>query len=129
MGIFAWLCWVIWLQRYVVYTDTGANLDFEVSANEIIGEVATPPAASNKVSVFYNEGDDAIDVGNEMKQLNGYYIDADMLQKDMTGTLVRVAFIRNEFFSKSAMENKVLQSIFCSVSLPSSPTRMSCTGH
>ena len=90
VGIFAWLCWVIWLQRYVVYTDTGANLDFEVSANDIVGQVAAPPAASNKVSVFYNEGADAIDVGNEMKQLNGYYIDADMLQKDMTGVLVRV---------------------------------------
>jgi len=90
VGIFAWLCWVVWLQRYVVYTDTGAELDFEVSANEIVGEVAAPPAAANKVSIYYNEGADAIDVGNEMKQLNGYYIDSDMLQKDMTGVLVRI---------------------------------------
>lgn len=90
VGIFAWLCWIVWLQRYVVYTDTGASLDFEVSANEVTGEVAAPPAASNQVSVFYNEGADAIDVGNEMKQLNGYYIDSDMLQKDMTGVLVRI---------------------------------------
>ena len=90
VGIVAWLCWVIWLQRYVVYTDTGASLDFEVSANDIVGEVAAPPAASNQVSIFYNEGDDAIDVGNEMKQLNGYYISSDMLQKDMTGVLVRI---------------------------------------
>jgi len=29
-------------------------------------------------------------VGNEMKQLNGYYIDSEMLQKDMTGVLVRI---------------------------------------
>ena len=90
VGILAWLCWVIWLQRYVVYTDTGAELDFEVSANDISGEVAAPPAASNKVTIFYNEGADAIDVGNEMKQLNGYYIDSDMLQKDLTGVLVRI---------------------------------------
>ena len=90
VGIVAWLCWVIWLQRYVVYTDTGAELDFSVSANDIVGQVATPPAASNKVSIFYNEGADAIDVGNEMKQLNGYYIDYEMLQKDMTGVLVRI---------------------------------------
>ena len=90
VGTVAWLCWVVRLQRYVVYTDDGATLDFEVSANDIVGEVATPPAASNKVSIFYNEGADAIDVGNEMKQLNGYYIDSDMLQKDMTGVLVRI---------------------------------------
>ena len=90
VGIVAWLCWVIWLQRYVVYTSTGAKLDFELSANEISGEVAAPPAAGGNVSIFYNEGADAIDVGNEMKQLNGYYIDSDMLQKDMTGVLVRI---------------------------------------
>ena len=23
-----WLCWVIWLQRYVIYTDDGAELNF-----------------------------------------------------------------------------------------------------
>ena len=88
--IVGWLCWVIWLQRYVVYTDGGAELNFTVSANEIIGEVAAPPEAAKKVSIYYNEGDDAIDLSNEMKQLNGYYIDSEMLQKDMTGVLVRI---------------------------------------
>ena len=88
--IVGWLCWVIWLQRYVVYTDDGAELDFELSANEITGEIAAPPEAAKKVSIYYNEGDDAIDIGNDMKQLNGYYIDSEMLQKDMAGVLIRV---------------------------------------
>ena len=88
--VVGWLCWVIWLQRYVVYTSDGAELDFELSANEVSGEVATPPEAPKNVSIYYNEGDDAIDLGNEMKQLNGYYIDSEMLQKDMTGVLVRI---------------------------------------
>ena len=90
LGILAWLCWVIWLQRYVVYTGDGATLNFEVSANEITGELATPPEAAKNISIYYNEGDNAIDVGNEMKQLNGYYIDSDMLQKDLTGVQVRI---------------------------------------
>lgn len=88
--IVGWLCWVIWLQRYVVYTDDGAELNFELSANEVSGEVAVPPEAAKNISIYYNEGDDAIDLGNEMKQLNGYYIDSEMLQKDMTGVLVRI---------------------------------------
>ena len=88
--IVGWLCWVIWLQRYVVYTNDGAELNFNVSANEISGEIATPPEAAKKVSIYYNEGDDAIDLSNEMKQLNGYYIDSEMLQKDMAGVLVRI---------------------------------------
>ena len=28
VGVAAWLCWVVWLQRYVVYTSDGAELDF-----------------------------------------------------------------------------------------------------
>lgn len=88
--IVGWLCWVIWLQRYVVYTNDGAQLNFELSANEITGELATPPEAAKNVSIYYNEGDDAIDLGNEMKQLNGYYIDSEMLQKDLAGVLIRV---------------------------------------
>ena len=90
VGIAAWMCWVIWLQRYVVYTNDGATLNFNVSANEVTGELALPPEAAMNVSIYYNEGDDAIDVGNEMKQLNGYYIDSDMIQKDMAGVLIRI---------------------------------------
>ena len=90
VGIIAWLCWVIWLQRYVVYTNDGATLNFKLSANEVSGEVAVPPEAAKNVSIYYNEGEDAIDVGNEMKQLNGYYIDSEMLQKDMAGVLLRI---------------------------------------
>ena len=88
--VVGWLCWIIWLQRYVVYTDDGAQLNFAVSANEITGESATPPEAAKNVSIYYNEGDDAIDIGNDMKTLNGYYIDYEMLQKDLTGVLIRV---------------------------------------
>jgi len=88
--VVGWLCWVIWLQRYVVYTDGGAALNFQVSANEISGDIAKAPEAAKNVSIYYNEGDDAIDIGNEMKQLNGYYIDSEMLQKDLTGVLVRI---------------------------------------
>ena len=88
--IVGWLCWVIWLQRYVVYTDDGAELDFAVSANEITGEIATPPEAAKNISIFYNEGENAVDLGNDMKQLNGYYIDYEMLQKDLAGVQIRL---------------------------------------
>ena len=88
--LFGWLCWVIWLQRYVVYTDDGAQLNFDMSSHDIVGEVATPPEAAKNISIYYNEGDDAIDISDDMKQLNGYYIDSDMLQKDLTGVQFRI---------------------------------------
>ncbi len=95
LGVTAWLCWVVWLQRYVVYTDmedgtAGAKLDFSVSANEAIGEEATPPVAEAKVSIFYNEGADAIDTSNELKPLVGYYITSDMFKEDMAGVLLQL---------------------------------------
>lgn len=95
LAVAAWLCWVVWLQRYVVYTDmedgtAGAKLDFSVSANEAIGEEATPPVAEAKVSIFYNEGADAIDTSNELKPLVGYYITSDMFKEDMAGVLLQL---------------------------------------
>lgn len=85
--VVTWLCWVVWLERYVVYSDDGAKIDFSLSAHELEGEVAVPPVAAENISIYYNEGADAIHVGNEMVQLNGYYIDSDMLQNDLSGVL------------------------------------------
>ena len=87
VGVIAWLCWVVWLERYVVYTADGASLDFEHSAQDIIGEVATPPVAQQNISIYYNEGSDALDTGNELTQINGYYISSNMLQNDINGVL------------------------------------------
>ncbi len=88
--LISWLCWVVWLQRYVVYSDEGATLDFNLSANDVYGEVAEAPKAEANISIYYNEGANAIDVGNEMRQVHGYYIDSTMLQTDLSGVLSRV---------------------------------------
>lgn len=87
VGVIAWLCWVVWLERYVVYTADGASLDFEHSAQDIVGEVATPPVAQQNISIYYNEGSDALDTGSELTQINGYYISSNMLQNDINGVL------------------------------------------
>ena len=90
VGIAAWLCWVLWLQRYVVYTDEGASLDFSQSSNDVVGEEAIPPVAEANVSIFYNEGANAIDTTNDLKQLSGYYITSDMVKEDYDNVLLQV---------------------------------------
>ena len=90
VGIIAWLCWVMWLQRYVVYTDEGASLDFGQSSNDVVGEEAIPPVAEANVSIFYNEGANAIDTTNDLKQLSGYYITNDMVKEDYDNVLLQV---------------------------------------
>ena len=36
--VVTWLCWIVWLQRYVVYTDKGAELNFALSSYELSGK-------------------------------------------------------------------------------------------
>ena len=86
----SWLCWVVWLQRYVIYTDEGAELNFSLSSYEISGKEAVPPKAEQNISIFYNEGADAIDTVKEMAQLNGYYITSDMFQQDIDYVMLQV---------------------------------------
>ena len=90
VGVAAWLCWVVWLQRYVVYTSDGAELDFEQSANDVMGERAEKPVAQENISIFYNEGADAIDTSNELKSLSGYYITSDMFKNDLENVLLQI---------------------------------------
>lgn len=91
MGIIAWFCWVVWLERYVVYTRDGATIDFSLSAEIPAGEVAVPPAAGDGPSIHYNEGENAINTSTELTQLAGYYITAQMMIDDMAGVQERVA--------------------------------------
>ena len=85
-----WLCWIVWLQRYVVYTDKGAMLDFSSSSYELTGEVAKPPVAQANVSIFYNEGADSIDTTREMTKINGYYITSDMFKNDYDNVMLQI---------------------------------------
>lgn len=82
-----WLVWLLWLDRFVVYTRDGARLDFSQSVEQLSGEVAVPPEQDATVSIYYNEGDNALNIGAELVQLKGYYIDTAMLQEDISGVL------------------------------------------
>ena len=78
----AFLCWFTWLKRYVVYTrDQGAVLDMSLSAQVPAGEEALPPSRSEPINIYYNEGENAINVSKELTQITGYYADYAALQK------------------------------------------------
>lgn len=75
-----WLCWMFWLGRYVVYTDDGVHFDFDKTTLEIEGQPALPPVEQETVSIYYNEGENAINVSTELAQISGYYISTDDLK-------------------------------------------------
>lgn len=91
IAILAWLCWVMWLQRYVIYEDGGARLDFRRSANDVVGEVARKEEVTiGKISIYYNEGADAITTTKEIEPINGYYITNAMVKQDMENVMLQV---------------------------------------
>ncbi len=85
--IIVWLVWLLWLDRYVVYTRDGAVLDFSLSDQIEPGEIALPPEDDVTVSIYYNEGDNALNISTELGQLVGYYIDGNMLENEMSTVL------------------------------------------
>jgi hypothetical protein len=73
--------WFTWLQRFLVYTaEDGAILDFSVPAQFADGVEALPPETAPSVPLYYNDGDETIEVSTELTQLIGYYIDEEALK-------------------------------------------------
>ena len=118
-----WACWVIWVGRYVVYSAEGAKIDMKVPLQLGGGQLAVPPSAAETIPLYINEGSDAINTSTDLTQINGYYIDTDTLQNEMSlimdtvatlpsGTAVMVE-LKNEwgtFFYTSALEEASISS-------------------
>ena len=78
--ILLWSCWVIWVERYVVFTRNGAVIDFSLADQDPgWGQTATPPAPQDAVSIYYNDGDKMEGLDTALRQMRGYYITSDML--------------------------------------------------
>ena len=80
VAVVIWLCWVVWLERYIVYDRSGATLNFELPDQLPVGEVAVEPTDDMAVSVYYNEGNNQINTSHELTQLMGYYADEAALE-------------------------------------------------
>jgi len=85
--ILVWMIWILWLDRYVVYTRDGAVLDFTLSDVQLNREPAVPPEQDMTVSIFYNEGEDALNISTELAQLKGCYVSTEMLAESVPDVL------------------------------------------
>ena len=120
-AILVWFCWVLWLERYVVYDQEGASFQFDLPEDYGQGQLASPPSAEETVPIYYNEGDNAIGAASELTQLSGYYIDADTLTSDISGArdtiatlsagtavMVELKSIRGSFYYSSDLPDAVM---------------------
>lgn len=72
VAVFVLMCWLLWLDRFIVYTKDGAFLDFSQDNKLLSGQVAAPTDPKPTVPIHY--GDDDVAVTTELKQMIGYYI-------------------------------------------------------
>lgn len=89
-GILVTICWTTWVERYIIYTRDGVILDFEQDYKIQEGVVALPPSDEGSVSIYFNEGENALEVTTELTQLKGYYISTSVLAGDIAGTMETV---------------------------------------
>ena len=117
-----WTCWIIWVERHIVYTRDGAVVDFAATSGDFgYGTLAVPPVEQETVSIYYNDGSDVIALDTSLRQLRGYYISADMLANDMdtiratvaalpvgSAVMMEVKSIKGSFYYTSGVEGASL---------------------
>lgn len=82
--------WFVWLQRFVIYTRSdGAVVDLNAPQDWGAGQLAVPPETQEQIPIFYNEGENALNVSRELTQIVGYYADQAALEKDLDGVLAQ----------------------------------------
>ena len=91
ISLIAYIGWIIWLDRYIIYTRDGAKLDFEMSAISTEGELATPPENSDPVKIVMQEAeDDRNQATVEQISISGYYVNNKDLKEDIPGVLEKL---------------------------------------
>ncbi len=121
VALAVWMSWLAWLDRYVLYTrDQGVKLDFSQSSQELTGQAVQQPVIENPISIYYNEGENAINTNRELTQLIGYYVTAAELEADLTAVRTQLkqlpkntpvmmdvkSIYGNFFYSSSVSENR-----------------------
>ena len=74
-----WACWLLWVQRHIVYTADGhVRLDFNLPPITM-GQPAVPPEATD-VTIHFDQNDEMLGKAEELKQMVGYYVELSELQ-------------------------------------------------
>ena len=84
IGLLLWACWMVWIQRYVVYTRDGVKIDFDRSTVDIVGEEARPLAPRDPISIYFTPKDEITEMGAKLYQILGYYVPTDALLYDIS---------------------------------------------
>ncbi len=85
-------CWLLWLQRFIIYTPDGVVLDFSVSQKLPEGVVAQRPAPGISLPIQYDQEQQGSLPGDTPKaeKVVGYYLTVEELMADLSGVLAKI---------------------------------------
>ena len=91
IGALVWGCWMIWVQRHMIYTKDGVKIDFSRTAADLTGEEALPPVPGATVAIHYvDSAEFQDDTTDELTQILGYVVTTDALLHDFDAVQTQV---------------------------------------
>lgn len=94
VGAVLWLCWIVWVGRYMVYHRDGPRLDFGVSPEIPSGIEAKWDTTKPTVKVYYNEPEIELPVVDKVPtRIGGYYIDVEALKTDVEPLIAKLELL------------------------------------
>ena len=117
-----WLCWILYLGRFVVYSRNGVRLDFDwVTPGSFVTAEAPP---EQDVTILYDDGSETVvERKKELEKLTGCTISLDMLTGDLaevdeairqqpkgTAVLLELKSGPGNFYYKTTMPNAKVSS-------------------
>ena len=91
------LCWLAWLDRFVVYTRAnGAILDFSQSSHTLSGQTAKKPQPPEHVEIYGFEDTPVLQEKKHFSRLSGYYITGKDLETDFEGVKKQLSLLSED---------------------------------
>lgn len=84
------LCWLLWLNRYVVYSQEGARLDFSQSVQYAEGIEPVEPEPMETVTVHNKKEEESEEISTELARFSGYFVTLEALTGDITTVLTQL---------------------------------------
>lgn len=85
----ALLCWLLWLNRFVLYTKDGVKLDFDLEQELVGGQIAQSQPIP-EVSIDFQETEPTEPESTDLKKFSGYYISYAELSGNLAGVRAKV---------------------------------------
>lgn len=86
--------WMVWLDRFIIYTREGAHLDFNLEQSFPEGTLAVLPDPLEPVKIIVqNTTEDNSQAVVEQVSINGYYIDTKELRDDIPGIIGKLQML------------------------------------